>query len=161
MHCMDNADNVVNSFDQLTLIEFDSITLAFPQNQILTIESLDQINTQLTTERSSGTLIYNASKYPIYTFNSDLEMLAQSTASNRFCIGIKHPEEEKTFAVMCDSVHQYQTEDKTNTTEIPILMHNQTSPIVRFHNKENNLVLISTAESMSNYINSQDTAHQE
>jgi len=156
---MDNSINF--EFDKLTLLEFDNIALCFPQNNILTIESLDQIDSVKTTEKSSGTLTYNLAELPVYTFNHDLALQAHTTTGNRFCIGIKHSQENKSFAVMCDAVNQYQLEDKSLSTNIPALMHNPDSPIMALSSKEDKLLLLSTAESMYNYINALETEHHE
>lgn len=153
---MDNALNSALEVDQLALLEFDNIIMGFPQNQILTIESLSQVNTLRSTEKSSGTLTYSASELPVYTFNRDLSMLDKPVSSNSFCIAIKHPDANKHFAIMCDAVQQYQIKNKASIRALPPLMHAPDSPVIGLVKKANSLILFSTAESMRLYIESLD-----
>lgn len=141
---------------QMALLEFDNVTLGFPQSHILTIESLNNVNTLRTTEKSSGTVSYDSSDIPVYTFNNDLTLMDKPATNNRFCIAIKHTDENEPFAVMCDAINQYTIEDKTSIKAVPSLMHNPCSPVLGLVKKDDTLVFISTAESMCSYIYSQE-----
>ena len=160
---MGNTLKQMYDLERLTLLTFDNITIAFPQSHILTIENLDLMSSLLTTEKSSGTLTYNSKEIPVYTFNRNLTMQAQPAATNRFCIAVKHSLENECFAIMCDEVNQYQLEEAAATamTAVPLIMYNSSSPIVGLSIKENTLILISTAELMRIYINSQDPSNKE
>ena len=158
---MDNVLTPTLEINQLALLEFDNVILGFPQNQVITIESLGNIETFRATEKSSGTVAYESSEIPVYTFNNDLTLMDKPTTNNRFCIAIKHTDENESFAVMCDAVKQYSTEDKTGIKAIPPLMFNPDSPVIGLLKKHDSFVLISTAESMRSYINSQDMNSKE
>jgi len=158
---MDNTLMPTLKIDQLALLEFDKVTLGFPQSQVITIESLSNVHAFRATEKSSGTVSYDSAEIPVYTFNNDLTLLDKPDTNNRFCIAIKHADENESFAVMCDVVKQYITEDNTNIKTMPPLMHNPESPVIGLVKKEDSVVLISTAESMRTYINSQDSNPQE
>lgn len=153
---MDNVLQPALDSSQLALLEFDDIIVSFPQTQVLTIENLSQINTPQSTGKSYGTLSYNLSELPVYTFNHDLALMDQPAINNRFCIAIKHPDENEFFAITCDTVNQYNIKDRATITAIPSLMHNPDSPVIKLVKKDNRLILMSNAESMRTYINSQE-----
>jgi len=147
--------------NQLTLLEFDNITIGFPQNNILSIESLNEINKTPNTENSSGTLMYSNSELPIYTLDKNLTVQTQITDNNRFCIAFKHPESSLSFALMCDAVEQYQLDVEAITTEIPAIMRNSKNPITKLVKDDNLLILLSTAELIRDCINTQDPSYME
>lgn len=149
---MDNTLLQALEADQLALLEFDNIILGFPQKQVLTIESLSNIKSQCNTERSSGTVSFGDAELPVYTFNHDLRLLNEPTSNNRFCIAIKHDDESESFAIMCDAVSQYAVDDKKNIMAIPPLMHNSDSPVIGLMKKDDTLALLSSGESMREYI---------
>lgn len=142
--------------NQMALLEIDNVILGFPQSHILAIESLSNVNTLATTEKSSGTVSYGTSEIPVYTLNNDLTLMDESATNNRFCIAIKHRDENESFAVMCDAVNQYTTEDNTDIRTLPPLMQNPDSPVIGLVKKDDTLIFISTAESMRSYIYSQE-----
>jgi len=147
--------------NQMALLEFDNVILGFPQSHILTIESLNNVKALRTTEKSSGTVSYGSSEIPVYTFDNDLTLMYTPATNNRFCIAIKHANENKSFAVMCDAVKQYTADDNTRVKAMPPIMHNPDSPIIGLVKKDDTFVLLSSAESMHSYINSQDINSQE
>lgn len=153
---MDKAPQPALDVNQLALLEFDDVILGLPQAQVLSIESLKQINTMRSTDISSGTLSFSSSDLPVYTLNRDLTLLDQPAIDNRFCIAVKHPDADEYFALTCDSVNQYIIGDKTAISGIPPLMHNPDSPVIGFIEMENRLVLMSSAELMRSYINSNE-----
>ena len=141
---------------QMALLEIDNVILGFPQSHILAIESLSNVNALRTTEKSSGIVSYGTSEIPVYTFNNDLTLMDKPATNNRFCIAIKHMDENEPFAVMCDAVNQYTIEDNTDIKTMPPLMHNPDSPVIGLVKKDDTLIFISTAESMRSYIYSQE-----
>lgn len=155
---MDNTLNDTLEENNLTLLEFDNVILGFPHIQVLTIESLSQINALRSTDKSSGTLSYDAAELPVYTLNHELKLMDQAATDNRLCIAIKHPDENQYFALMCDAVNKYIVEDGLNIVAMPPLMQNPDSPVTGLVKKNNTLVLKTSAESMRSYINSQEDA---
>lgn len=137
---------------QIALLEIDNVILGFPQSHILAIESLSNVNSLQTTEKSSGTVPFASSEIPVYTFNNDLTLMDKPTANNRFCIAIKHTGENEPFAIMCNAVTQYTIDDNTNIHAMPSLMFNPDSPVIGLVKKDDALVFISTAESMHSYL---------
>jgi len=153
---MDNLLNSTFKNRQLTLLQIDRITLGFAHDQILTIESISDINSQRPSKKSSGTLLYNTRKLNIYTFNHDLRLLDKPTSNNRICIAIKHSNNTESFALMCDAVEQYILDDDASISAIPPLLSNPDSPIIGMLNKDTKLVLLASAESIRSYVNSQE-----
>lgn len=139
---------------QLTLLEFEDIILSFPQEQVLTIESLQQLNTLQSNDKASGTLSFSSAELPVYTLDRDLSLMPQPATDNRFCIAIKHANEY--FALTCDAVYQYFIEDESAISAIPQVMQNFDSPVSGLLKMENRLVLISSSESMRAYINANE-----
>lgn len=151
---MDNAPHTDSKASQLALLEFDDVILGIPQEQVLTIESLKQINSLQSTDKSSGTLPIGSTELPVYTLNRDFKLMNQPATHNRFCIAIKHPDGKESFALTCDSVNQYFIEQQTAISAMPALMQNPDSPVFALIKMEDKLVLMSRAESMRLYINS-------
>lgn len=149
------------SAQQLTLLEFDKITVGFPQNNILSIESLNEINKTENAESSSGTLMYSNSELPIYTLDKNLKLQTQIMDNNRFCIAFKHPESSLSFALMCDAVEQYQLDEDAVTSDIPTIMRNPKNPLTKLVKDNNSLILLSTAELIRDCINTQDPSYLE
>ena len=141
---------------QLALLQFDGIILGIAQKEILTSESLAVMNTRLTTEKSSGTLLYAAAEIPVYSFNHKLMLLDHPISTNRLCITIKHPNNKESFAITCDSVDHYNVDKNINISSLPPLIKTPNSPIIGMLNKDSKLVLIVCAESIRTYINSQE-----
>lgn len=153
---MDNAQQPALEVKQLALLEFDDVILGIPQDQVLTIESLKQINTLQSTDKSSGTLPFSSAELPVYTLDRDLTLMPQPAIDNRFCIALKHPDANEYFALTCDAVNQFFIEDNTGISAMPSLMNNPDSPVVGLIKKEDRLVLMTSAESMRSYINSNE-----
>lgn len=153
---MDNTLMSTLETRQMALLELDGLILGLPQSHILTIESLSNVKALRSTEKSSGTVYYDSAEIPVYTFNNDLALMDKPAANNRFCIAIKHSDEDEPFAVMCDVINQYTIEDNTNIRTLPSLMHNPDSPVIGLMKKDETLVFISSAESMASYIGSQE-----
>ncbi len=153
---MDNFFDSSRLNRQVTLLQIDDITIGFAHDSVLTIESLSEINSRRCSLKSSGTLMHDGSELPIYTFNDELTLLDQPTANNRFCIAINHSDNNELFAIMCDAIGQYDIEDGITINVVPALNYNPNSPITGMLRKETKLILLTTAESMRAYINSQE-----
>ena len=77
---MDNSIISSSETELLTLLYFDGIILAFPQNQILGIENLEQMHTQMDSlqPNSTGTLIFDDSNIPVFTLDQNLNLMPQT-----------------------------------------------------------------------------------
>ena len=153
---MVNSLQQESASNQLTLLEFEDIILSFPQEQVLTIESLQQLNTLQSNDKASGTLSFSSAELPVYTLDRDLSLMPQPATDNRFCIAIKHADKNEYFALTCDAVSQYFIEDESAISAMPTVMQNIDSPVSGLLKMENRLVLISSAESMRAYINANE-----
>ncbi len=153
---MDSLVNNTVQNRQLTLLQIDDITLGFAHESVLTIEDLSEVNSRRGSIKSSGTLMHDGTELPIYTFNDELTLLDEPTANNRFCIAINHSDNTELFAIMCDAIGQYDIEGDTNINAMPALNQNPNSPITGLLRKDTKLILLTTAESMRTYINSQE-----
>ena len=156
---MDNFIDTIQVGSKLALLQFDGIILGFAQSQILTIENFSTINNLQTNENSSDTFLQVTSEIPVYTFNNELVLMAQPFTENRFRVAIKHSDNNKPFAIMCDAVNHYVAEDATGIYAIPPLLYNPDSPVIGLVKNESKLVLLVSAESMQNYINSQEVEY--
>lgn len=155
---MDNTLVASAENQLLTLLYFDGIILAFPQNQILSIENLEQIQIDSSQAKinSTGTLIFGESDLPVYTLDKNLNLEQHITENNSLCIVINHPAKKESFALTCDSVKQNVNKENSVINPIPPLMYNPDSPLSGLLNMDDSLVLICSEEKMYNYINEQE-----
>jgi hypothetical protein len=151
---MDSLGHSDRGIHHLALLRVEDIVLSFPQAEVLSIESLAQMDTAQLMPKSSGTLLYRSSELPVFTLNRDLALMVQAASGNRFCVAIKHPDTAQYFALTCDAVNQHSVEDETKSSDIPAVMQSPGSPITRLLKIDNKLVLMSSAEAMRSYINS-------
>ncbi|VAW92031.1 hypothetical protein MNBD_GAMMA22-2312 [hydrothermal vent metagenome] len=155
---MDKLFNAILEKKQLSLLMIDTMILGFDKDSVLSIESITELNSKRQSKMSSGSIQYATSELPVYTFNRNLNILVKPSTKNQFCVSLKHPDNQKLFAIMCDAIEHYDIENN-NIRPIPALNYNPKSPIIAMVKKDSELVFISSAESMQGYINSQEHKH--
>ncbi len=141
---------------RLRLLSIDNMILGFDQDIVLSIENISEITTKRQSKKSSGSIKYKSIEIPVYAFNKDLSLVDHPSKNNRFCVSLKHPDNKKLFSIMCDAVEQYDIDDDNKINAIPALSYHPESPVIGLLKKDSNLVLLSCAESMRDYINTQE-----
>lgn len=154
---MDNLGDSKSSNKKLTLVKINTILLGFQHNTVLTIDNISYIHSHRATNRSSGTLHFDSSKLPVYTFDEELTLLKEPTHNNRFCIVLKHSKHKNAFSITCDAIEHYEIEDNNSIRKVPALTHNPDSPVIGLIKKESTLVFLTSVESMCTYIKLQES----
>ncbi len=156
---MDKLLNKMLEKKQLSLLFIDDMILGFNQDSVLSIESISEINIKRQSKKSSGSIQHASFELPVYTFNKNLSLLETPSKKNRLCISLKHSDNKKLFAIMCDAIEKYDIKVDDVVNAVPALNYNLELPVIGLLKKNSNLVLLSSVEVMRDYINTQEQKH--
>lgn len=151
---MDNELSPSSENLQLNLLCIGDIILGFPQDSILGVKNIDDLKLPNLFNRRTSFCQFDEYDLPVFIFNSNLEFTSETSIENKYCIAIKHIEEEKNFIIICDNVKQNIDGEQSQIQDIHPLLKNSKSPINGLLEMDSSLILITQVETMYRYIDS-------
>jgi len=138
----------------LSILSFGSIELLMPQCDIVSIESLNELNSQYDNHLSIGSLTIQGKDIPVYCFSENMDFLIYHPADRMQCVIIKH--DSALFGVVCCEL----TNKVLNSLcfeDVPVAMKNINMPIThlclyKMDEVDMGLGLVTNASALNYYI---------
>jgi hypothetical protein len=137
-----------NETDMLVLIAVDDLRFAIPQQQIITLESANDLDDSNCIEGAVGWTETESGKFPAYPLNGKMQLTQQ--VKTRF-ISVVLTTQIATYALLVDEVRFLEAQ-QIDWEEIPRTMKTSASPVKRVAVFENMLTCLTDAEDLFNYV---------
>lgn len=133
------------------LLGFEGIELSFPQDQVLNINSIGDVQPSNTPHREVGCVSHNDSVMRVFALSADLQPKTVSTKEHRFCVSF-HIDGEPLFALTCDTVESLTIDKGASIQPLPELMKLDFTPIHWLLRHEEKLALLTDVGAMHAYL---------
>jgi len=115
-----------NAKFHVSILSFAGIELIVPQSEILSIESIYELETSNGNERHIGMIHKQGMKLPVYCFSKSMD-LYRSLPEDRFqCVVLKH--DELIFSLLCYEITNAEISD-IEFHNLPVCMDNNIIPL--------------------------------
>jgi len=115
-----------NAKFHVSILSFAGIELIVPQSEILSIESIYELETSNGNERHIGVIYKQGVKLPVYCFSKSMD-LYRSLPEDRFqCVVLKH--DELMISLLCFEITNAVISD-IEFQKLPICMNNNIIPL--------------------------------
>jgi len=136
---------------KLALISFDGVHLLLPQVGVATIETASNIEPVVNAAGAIGTLRTAGGEWPVYALASDFKPRLECPPSYKYCIAINR-DGKAAFSLVCEQVGSISVADEDGLEPLQACMRSAGNPIDALLLKDDKLMLVSDAESMSQYL---------
>ena len=136
---------------KLALISFDGVHLLLPQGGVATIETTASVETGITADGAIGTLRAAGGEWPAYALTSNFRPHSECPPSYKYCVAINR-ENGAAFSLLCEQISTITVADETEFEPLEACMRNANNPIDSLLLKDDKLMLVSDAESMSQFL---------
>ena len=133
------------------LLGFEGIALSFPQDQVLNINSIDDMQAPGTTHQEFGSVRHHDSVLPVFAFSDNLQPKTASATEHRFCVSF-HIDGVPSFAIACDTVEPLAIDQLAVIQPLPEPMKLDVTPIRGLLQHGDRLALRSDAGAMHAYL---------
>jgi CheW-like domain len=113
----------IKATDGFVLCDFDGITLAIPQADVVTIEQGSELSAALPGESSLGWFASSQGPWPAYALNRELQLLESTPASRSFLLFVQG--EPWPLGLLCEGVRIVRGRDTLTTLPLPSVMQEQ------------------------------------
>ena len=134
----------------LALISFDGVQLLLPQRDIATIDSSSGIETAASGDGTIGVLRTVSGEWPVYALAGDFSPRTDIPPTYKYCIAVDF--NGAGFALACEQVGSIEISDQRQLQPLQACMRSADNPIESLLLKDGKLMLVSDAESMSQYL---------
>lgn len=139
----------------VSILSFSGIELIVPQCEILSIESIYELESNQGNEKHVGIIYKQGIKLPVYCFSNTMN-INQSLPEDRFqCVVLKH--EEIMFSLLCYEITNSVISD-IEFHDLPICMNNNLIPLTHLCLYEvaggtRKMGMVTSVVCLNNYIN--------
>lgn len=131
------------------LIKMDGLNLVLPQGDIRTLEPASDVDTASPALNSTGWIIFQQKRWPVYCLSEDLDLLRSAPASRRACamlsIGTGY------MGLLCNDVVVLK-EFESQMHEVPVAMRMPHTPVMGLSEHAQGIACISNASRLTAYI---------
>ena len=110
----------IKAADGFVLCDFDGITLAIPQTDVVTIEQGSELSAALPGESSLGWFASSQGPWPAYALNRDLRLVESMPALRSFLLFVEG--EPWPLGLLCESVRIVRGRESLTTLPLPTVM---------------------------------------
>lgn len=138
----------------ISKLYFADIEIMMPQNEIVSIESIYELDTASTDNKYLGMIYRQGEKLPVYCFSEDMEILDYLPEGRSQCVVIRHQQGD--YALLCHDIKNMVLTD-LNIQSLPLCMLTKSMPLTHLclYNEASMTVklgLITNADQLANYI---------
>ncbi len=126
----------------LALVSIDDLRLVIPQNQILTLEPVEDLKAQTDHNQASGLIVTDEGSLPAYNLNNSLEV-AEFKSDRRIVIVLSNL--PNNYAILADELNILEA-DLVRWKSLPRAIHSEQSPVIQVAVIEGKLVCQTNAE---------------
>jgi len=138
--------------NNMALIIFAGVNLLLPQNAVVTIEMIENIETEVSVTGAIGTLKANEGEWPVFALGADFKPQLDCPPEYRYCVAVSQPG-KAAFSIVCEEVESVTVDHESELKPLQACMRNTTNPIASLMYKDEKLMLVSDIEAMQNYLN--------
>jgi len=136
---------------KLALISFDGVHLLMPQGGVTTIETASNVEPASSADGAIGTLRAAGGEWPVYALAGDFSTRDACPPSYKYCVAI-NASGGTGFSLVCEQVGTVSVDDENELQPLQACMRSAGNPIESLLLRDNKLMLVSDAESMSQYL---------
>lgn len=136
---------------KLALISFDGVHLLLPQTGVATVETVGNVEPASAANGTIGMLSAAGGKWPVYALTADFRPRADCPSSYKYCVAF-NADSHTGFSLACEQVGTVSVADESELQPLQACMRSADNPIESLLLKDNVLMLVSDAESMSRYL---------
>jgi len=138
--------------NNMALIIFGGVNLLIPQKAVVTIEMIENIETEVSVTGAIGTLKATEGEWPVFALGADFKPQLDCPPESRYCVAVSQPG-KAAFSIVCEEVGSVVVEHESELKPLHACMRNKINPIASLMYKDGKLMLVSDLESMQNYLN--------
>ena len=144
-------DSSNNSTQEFALIRLGEVQVAFPRTQVASVNLVADIESLDSDYENIGRISTKQQHWAIYSLSASFELESSMPKGARFCVCFNLQSNQQRYGLVCDEVGNIRTAD-TQLHSIPACMDNSLSPThhLLLHNQQ--LVYVSNALQMYNYL---------
>lgn len=105
---------------------FDTVEIIIPQDEVVSIESIHELNPTDSNKRIIGKIYKQNITVPVYCFSDSMEILASAPEDRSKCIVIRHGDED--FSLLCQDIQNVVLNDMRLQT-VPPCMNGRNMPV--------------------------------
>jgi len=151
-----NAYQVTDSENMyhISKLYFGDIEIMIPQNEVVSIESIYELDTASTDSKYLGIIYRQGKKLPVYCFSGDMEILDYLPEGSSQCVIIRHQQGD--YAVLCHDIKNIVLND-LNIQALPLCMRTKNMPLTHLclykeASMSMKMGLITNTDQLANYI---------
>jgi len=122
-----------------------------PQAQVLAIEVTNDLTVDDTVPGSIGTINSTEQPWPLFVLSKDFELLRHIPENYRYCVGLNA--DARAFAIACETVSTYNISSEAELIPIFDCMRLPENPLHALVLQNKELMMVSSADTMQNYLN--------
>lgn len=105
---------------------FDTVEIIIPQDEVVSIESIHELNPADNGKRFIGEINKQNTTVPVYCFSDSMEILARAPEDRSKCVVIRHGDED--FSLLCQDIQNVVLNDMRLQT-VPPCMSGRNMPV--------------------------------
>ncbi len=138
--------------NNMALIIFGGVNLLLPQSAVITIEMVENIDSEVSANGAVGTLKSSEGEWPVYVLDQEFKSSQDYPPEYKYCVAVNNPG-NVSFSILCEEVGSVMIEHESELKPLQACMNSATNPIVSLVYKDEKLMLLGDIEAMQNYLN--------
>lgn len=134
------------------LLGFSGIQLAIPQREVVSIDLVTDIDTDLAANKRVGSLVKAGRQWLVYALSESFDVLHQIPGQRRFCVSFGSGDDDHSFALVCDQVEAVVLDSVGIVQPLPESIVMPVMPMRHCFRNGNGLVLVSDRLGMQDYL---------
>jgi hypothetical protein len=136
----------------LAVLSFEGINLLLPQQEVATIEVVNAIEEEGDVPGALGTLKSGDREWPVFALTSEFEQRRERPPNYKYCVGINDASKAEAFSIVCEEVSTLEIENADELKSVQACMRTAACPVEALILKDNQLMLVSNAEIMQQFL---------
>ena len=145
---LDSAEHGLDKALRYAALSLDGFRLLLPQNEIHTLESVEDIGAARDDDKCAGWINLNDQRWPIYCLSADLQAMAEIPTSRRICVLLEH--EDRYLGLACAEVVILERSQVT-LSPLPACMRATGTPIRALAVHEEQVLCVSCAAALASF----------
>lgn len=138
----------------ISRLSFDDLELLIPQDDVVSVESVYELNTKTDQNKFLGYIPFQSSRIPVYSLSASLELMPFVADNRAQCVVVKYS--GGWFALLCQEIRNFQLTD-IRFEPVPACMNHSAMPLTHLALYSNaggdrQLGLVSHADLIMHYI---------
>lgn len=138
----------------ISRLNFDGLELLVPQDDVVSVESVYELNTKTDQHKYLGYIPFQGTRIPVYSLNTSLQLMPFVADNRSQCVVLKYS--GGWFALLCQEISNFQLSD-IRFEALPACMQHSAMPLTHLALYRNSatdaqLGLVTNADIIMNYL---------